>query len=67
MHRFPGALSLNAAISGSVMLASRLPSTLHVFGLMLLAIEWFALFPMFRRYLHVCAVPCRAVPCRAFN
>eukprot|EP00160_Parvularia_atlantis_P004220 Unigene13550_Nuclearia_a/m.41040 Unigene13550_Nuclearia_a/g.41040 ORF Unigene13550_Nuclearia_a/g.41040 Unigene13550_Nuclearia_a/m.41040 type:complete len:370 (-) Unigene13550_Nuclearia_a:13-1122(-) len=53
--KLPGALSLNAAISGSVMLASRLPSTWHVFGLMALAIEWFALFPMFRRYLHLLA------------
>ncbi|KAG9286701.1 hypothetical protein G9A89_012251 [Geosiphon pyriformis] len=48
--KFPGSLSTNAAIFASVLLASRLPSNSHVFGLMSFAVEWFALFPIFRRY-----------------
>ncbi|CAG8468491.1 9917_t:CDS:2 [Paraglomus brasilianum] len=51
--RFPGSVSVNAAIFASVLLASRLPSNLHVFGLMSFAVEWFALFPIFRRYTRV--------------
>lgn len=45
-------LSLNAAIFASVMLASRLPSKPHVFGLVSLAVDWFALFPLIRRILR---------------
>ncbi|CAG8690006.1 17443_t:CDS:2, partial [Acaulospora morrowiae] len=48
--KFPGSLSTNAAIFASVLLASRLPSNSHVLGLMSFAVEWFALFPLFRRY-----------------
>ncbi|CAG8517455.1 phosphatidylinositol N-acetylglucosaminyltransferase [Gigaspora margarita] len=48
--KFPGSLSTNAAIFASVLLASRLEVNSHVFGLMLFAVEWFALFPIFRRY-----------------
>lgn len=48
--KFPDSLSLNATIFASVLLASRLSSNLHVFGLMSFAVEWFALFPIFRRY-----------------
>lgn len=45
-------LSLNAAIFASVLLASRLPSKAHVFGLMSMAIIWFALVPLLLRYLR---------------
>lgn len=38
-------MALNAAIFASVLLASRLPSNAHVFGLMSLAVVWFALLP----------------------
>ncbi|KAI3635095.1 hypothetical protein MIR68_006661 [Amoeboaphelidium protococcarum] len=51
--RYPGALSLNAAIFGSVLLASRLSSSLNVFGLMLFAVTWFGLLPIFRRSMVV--------------
>ena len=33
------------------MLASRLPSTTTVFSYLLFSVQWFALFPLFRRYL----------------
>lgn len=53
--------STNAAITSSVVLASRLPTTTHVFSLILFSIQVFGLFPVFRRYvknvswsLHVC-------------
>ncbi|KAG0143028.1 hypothetical protein CROQUDRAFT_49381 [Cronartium quercuum f. sp. fusiforme G11] len=46
---FPSALSLNAAIFASVVLGSRLSSNADVFGLVLFALEWFALFPLMRR------------------
>jgi len=46
-----GTLSLNAAIFGSVLLASRFSSNVQVFALMAFAIEWFALFPMLRKHL----------------
>ncbi|KAL7754254.1 glycosylphosphatidylinositol anchor biosynthesis [Sorochytrium milnesiophthora] len=49
--RLSGPLAMNAAIFASVLLASRLPTTLHVFALMLFAVIWFALFPIFRRHL----------------
>ncbi|CAG0892171.1 unnamed protein product [Darwinula stevensoni] len=41
------ALSLNAAMFASICLASRLPSTLHSFSHMTLAVQLFALFPLF--------------------
>lgn len=44
----PGALSLNAAIFASVLLASRLPSVLQVFGLVALAVLLFTFLPMVR-------------------
>jgi phosphatidylinositol N-acetylglucosaminyltransferase subunit C len=34
-----------------VVLASRLPSTTTVFSYLLFSVQWFALFPLFRRYL----------------
>lgn len=49
--RFPTSLSLNLAILSSVVLASRLPSTTTVFSYLLFSVQWFALFPLFRRYL----------------
>ncbi|KAG0123269.1 phosphatidylinositol N-acetylglucosaminyltransferase-domain-containing protein [Tuber indicum] len=66
--KFPASLSTNAAITSSVVLASRLPhedelppNTAHVFSLILTSIQVFGLFPVFRRYLkhvswglHVC-------------
>lgn len=48
----PSSLSLSAAIFASVLLASRLHTRLHVFTLITLALEWFALFPILRRFLR---------------
>ncbi|KAF9013492.1 phosphatidylinositol N-acetylglucosaminyltransferase [Cyathus striatus] len=45
-------LSMNAAISSSVVLASRLSSDIAVFALVLFAVQAFALFPIFRRRLE---------------
>lgn len=56
MTRFPGSLSTNAAIFASVMLASRLQTNMGVFGLTAFAVEWFALFPIFRRHLQVSGI-----------
>lgn len=50
--RFPASLSTNAALMASTVLASRLPSTEHVFSLTLFSIEVFGLFPVFRRHLR---------------
>eukprot|EP00158_Paraphelidium_tribonemae_P003206 Partr_v1_DN25954_c0_g1_i8_m68552 putative phosphatidylinositol glycan anchor biosynthesis, class C len=47
--KYTGSLSTNAAIFSSVLLASRLNSNTEVFGLMMFAIDMFALFPIFRR------------------
>jgi hypothetical protein len=47
--RLTSVLSMNAAISASVVLASRLSSNLHVFALILFAIQLFALYPILRR------------------
>ena len=56
-------LSINAAISAVVVLASRLHDDLAVFALMLFSVEAFALFPIFRRRIqvsvaHTCVMPC---------
>ena len=51
--RFQAPVSLNAAIFASVLLGSRLPSTVHVFALIFLAIILFALFPIMRHHLRV--------------
>lgn len=53
IYRIPGSLSTNAAIFASVLLASRFDTNLDVFSLLSFAVEWFALFPIFRRYLQV--------------
>jgi phosphatidylinositol glycan class C protein len=50
--KFPSSLSTNAALMASTVLASRLPSTEHVFSLTLFSIEVFGLFPVFRRLLR---------------
>lgn len=51
--KFPASLSTNAAVMASTVLASRLPSTTHVFSLMLFSMEIFGLFPIFRRQLRL--------------
>ncbi|ORX60400.1 phosphatidylinositol N-acetylglucosaminyltransferase [Hesseltinella vesiculosa] len=48
--KIPGSLSTNAAIFASVLLASRLDTNLDVFGFLSFAVEWFALFPIFRKH-----------------
>ncbi|KAF8973943.1 phosphatidylinositol N-acetylglucosaminyltransferase subunit C [Flammula alnicola] len=45
-------LSMNAAVSASVVLASRLATDVSVFALMLFSIQSFALFPMIRHRLQ---------------
>ena len=50
--KFPTSLSTNAALMASTVLASRLPSTTHVFSLTLFSIEVFGLFPIWRRALR---------------
>lgn len=50
--KFQASLSTNAALMASTVLASRLPSTQHVFSLTLFSIEVFGLFPVFRRHLR---------------
>ncbi|KAI9343450.1 phosphatidylinositol N-acetylglucosaminyltransferase subunit C [Zopfochytrium polystomum] len=50
--RFPDSFSINASMFASVLLASRLPTALHVFSFMSLAVEVFALFPILRRALR---------------
>jgi len=51
-ERLTSVLSMNAAISSSVVLASRLSDDLSVFALMLFSVQLFALFPMLRRRLQ---------------
>lgn len=52
-RRISDSLSTNAAIFASVLLASRLDTNVDVFGLLSFAVEWFSLFPIFRRHLSV--------------
>lgn len=49
---FPASLSTNAALMASTVLASRLPTTTHVFSLTMFSIQVFGLFPVFRRHLR---------------
>jgi len=51
-ERLTSVLSMNAAISSSVVLASRLSNDLAVFALVLFSVQAFALFPMLRRRLQ---------------
>ncbi|RLN92801.1 hypothetical protein BBJ28_00010268 [Nothophytophthora sp. Chile5] len=53
VYSFSGTISLNAAIFTAVLLASRLQSNEHVFAFVLLAIEIFAMFPLFQREVKV--------------
>lgn len=53
LSRFSGTISLNAAIFTAVLLGSRLQSNEHVFAFVLLAIEIFAMFPIFQREVKV--------------
>lgn len=50
-------LSLTSALSASVVLASRLPSTAHVFSLVLLSVGLFAGWPVLAKGVRVCQVP----------
>ncbi|CAO3694992.1 unnamed protein product [Rhizopus microsporus] len=50
--KIPGSMSTNAAIFASVLLASRLETNTDVFGLLSFAVEWFSLFPIFKRHLR---------------
>ncbi|KAI0651843.1 phosphatidylinositol N-acetylglucosaminyltransferase [Trametes meyenii] len=52
-ERLTSVLSMNAAISSSVVLASRLSDDISVFGLILFSVQAFALFPMLRRRIQV--------------
>ncbi|KAJ7783805.1 phosphatidylinositol N-acetylglucosaminyltransferase [Mycena maculata] len=55
MHeRLTSVLSMNAAISASVVLASRLANDLAVFALILFSVQAFALFPRLRHRLGLC-------------
>ncbi|KAJ2692904.1 glycosylphosphatidylinositol anchor biosynthesis, partial [Coemansia sp. RSA 1285] len=58
--RFPGSVSLNAAVLASVLLASQLDSNLSVFAFLAFSLTWFALFPIFRRYLKRISVAASA-------
>lgn len=51
--RLSSVLSMNAAVSASVVLASRLSTNVSVFALVLFSILSFALFPILRRRLQV--------------
>jgi phosphatidylinositol glycan class C protein len=53
MIRLSSVLSMNAAVSASVVLASRLSTNVSVFALVLFSILSFALFPILRRRLQV--------------
>jgi len=52
-ERLTSVISMNAAISSSVVLASRLSDDLAVFALILFSVQVFALFPMLRQHLQV--------------
>jgi phosphatidylinositol N-acetylglucosaminyltransferase subunit C len=57
MIRLSSVLSMNAAVSASVVLASRLSTNVSVFALVLFSILSFALFPILRRRLQVKPIP----------
>ncbi|KAH9849770.1 phosphatidylinositol N-acetylglucosaminyltransferase [Lenzites betulinus] len=60
-ERLTSVLSMNAAISSSVVLASRLSDDISVFGLILFSVQTFALFPMLRRRIQDTARPLQIV------
>lgn len=55
--RVSGAFSFNAIMFAAALMASRLPSTTHVFIFVVLAIELFALYPLVRDYIRVRSEP----------
>jgi len=55
-ERLTSVLSMNAAISSSVVLASRLENDLAVFSLILFSVQIFALFPVLRRRLQASTI-----------
>lgn len=55
-HRVSRAISLNASMFAAVCLASRLPSSSHVYVYVMFAVQMFALFPEFRKDVKVCFV-----------
>ncbi|KAI0825144.1 phosphatidylinositol N-acetylglucosaminyltransferase [Trametes gibbosa] len=60
-ERLTSVLSMNAAISSSVVLASRLSDDISVFGLILFSVQTFALFPILRRRIQDTARPLQMV------
>ncbi|KAI9430548.1 phosphatidylinositol N-acetylglucosaminyltransferase [Lactarius indigo] len=60
-ERLTSVLSINAAISATVVLASRLHDDLAAFALMLFSVEAFALFPVLRRRLQSTPAPVQAL------
>ena len=52
-YRITDSISLNAIVFAAVCLASRLPSSLDTFSLLLCAMELFVFFPDFRRTVKV--------------
>ncbi|KAI0094905.1 phosphatidylinositol N-acetylglucosaminyltransferase [Irpex rosettiformis] len=60
-ERLSSVLSMNGAISASVVLASRLIDDISVFALMLFSIQSFALFPMLRRRFQTLPTPLQLV------
>eukprot|EP00744_Colponema_vietnamica_P018229 GILI01025711.1.p1 GENE.GILI01025711.1~~GILI01025711.1.p1 ORF type:complete len:337 (+),score=56.60 GILI01025711.1:168-1178(+) len=52
---FTGAISLNAAMFAAVLLASRLPSIMHVFAFMFFSIQIYAFWPLVRRSIRNCS------------
>ncbi|KAI0033163.1 phosphatidylinositol N-acetylglucosaminyltransferase subunit C [Vararia minispora EC-137] len=58
-ERLTSVLSMNAAISAAVVLASRLHEDLSVFALVLFAVQLFALFPILRHRLQSAPVSMR--------
>ena len=63
MCRLPPAIALNAAVSASTVLASRLPSVLHVFSLLLFSLLWFALFPILLQSIRVSGISASSPDC----
>jgi phosphatidylinositol N-acetylglucosaminyltransferase subunit C len=51
-RRVPGVLSMNSAMSASILLASRLYSPTHAFACISLAVQIFALLPIFRDHIR---------------
>jgi phosphatidylinositol glycan class C protein len=49
----PGILSMNAAMCASILLASRLSSATHAFACISIAVQIFALFPIFRDHIRL--------------